>query len=726
MQYFYYSVGVIALLYTLGLGFTILLLPESLRRYTLILAPWVGYCYASLACWPVFYYGGRISTHTAQLVLIAPTLCLVIELVRKRRSKLGRTILHVPTVGALLLAGAAFVVLSTPILCNPVGGLTTVSLGNNDIAGYGAIGRYLAEFNRHSREGFVGQMAFSPLPLEWAAKDFYFGPPAFAAFAGRWLGLMPHQDLSLCVFLLSALGATALFIVLSDTLCLSTSGALVGVAFVAFHPMLQFIALEGFFPQVAGTGLAVLIFWTNAKLLEKNHVRLDRTRLWLLLVLFTCGLVLNYPHMLLFIWFFVALYAVILALLEKSLHAVKVCAAANVLGVGATALILPQRIGPFIEVFTLYASVEAGWFVPWMAPDYVAGLMYQNPFLQGIGDSYVHLGVSILVGLVFILAMCIAYRNGYRRVVAVGIACVIVYAGSLFLAVKGQNNGILGGYNSFKLVSYYLPFFGLTLVALMEIARASYKRLGLAIPFIAVAIAISYARADNTMLRQTRYLKVGPGYKALLALERNKDIKSVNVLGNDWWRTMWTAYFLMHKELHLEHQSYYATSELVGEYDLEDKVSSRFQIIHVKPAVMPSVKRLNERFTLIGPLKRKVRAKLGEGWHLGEVGHVWTGKEGRRASIILRSEEEGVIVRLSLICAPLRQDDRLTLRFHGEPLHSTVNVKSDGREEILSELTLSKGDNEVEIVADQESVPANTADPRRLSYCFSSIDVEEL
>src|ERR1700720_2259381 len=106
MQYFCYSLGAIVLLYALGLGFTILLLPESLRRYTLIVAPWIGYCYVGLACWPIFYYGGQISLFIARVILIAPALFLVIELVRKRGANLRRTILNVPTLTALGVAAA--------------------------------------------------------------------------------------------------------------------------------------------------------------------------------------------------------------------------------------------------------------------------------------------------------------------------------------------------------------------------------------------------------------------------------------------------------------------------------------------------------------------------------------------------------------------------------------------------------------------------------------------
>jgi len=133
MEYFCYSLGLIALLYALGLGFTILLLPESLRRYTLIVAPWIEYCYIGLACWPIFYYGGQIGLSIARVILIVPVLCLVIELMSKRRPKLARTFVYIPTLGALAVAATGFVVLSIPVFWN-AGRLTTMSLGNNDIA----------------------------------------------------------------------------------------------------------------------------------------------------------------------------------------------------------------------------------------------------------------------------------------------------------------------------------------------------------------------------------------------------------------------------------------------------------------------------------------------------------------------------------------------------------------------------------------------------------------
>jgi hypothetical protein len=728
MEYFCYSLAIVAVLYASGLGFTLLILPESLRRYTLILAPWIGFCYVGLACWPVFYYGGQIGPKTARAVLIAPILCLVIELIRKRRADLGRTILYVPTLGALAVAAASFVTLSIPVFWNS-GRLTTVSLGNNDIPTYAAVARYLSEFTRHSMGGFVGQMAVGPNPFERVTKDYYFGSPALIAFEGKLLGLMPHQHTSLCVFLIFALGAAVVLLLLHDTFQLRVTPALFGVAFVAFHPMIQFIALEGFFAQVTGAGLALLIFWTNTKLFNRNSARFDKLRLWILLTLFTCGLLLNYSHMLLFVWFLVALYTIILAFLERSLHGIKICAATNILAVLATALILPQRIGPFLDVFKTYAAAEAGWFIVWMAPVYVAGLMYENPpFLEAVSGWRIDLALSLVATLVFALAMFFAYRRGFRKIVAFGLACLAVYAGCFVLAIMGRTSGLLGGYKSFKLVSFFLPFFGAALVSLVAVLKSGHRRTDLAVKSIVVAALIpSYIMADKMMLRPARYLRVEPDYEVLRGLERTESVKSINVLTDVFWPTMWTAYFLMHKKIYLERQSYYKTSELIGDYNLEDKACLRSQILHVMPAQTPAVARLNDRFSLTGPLKRKVRAKLGLGWYLGEIGHLWSGKDGKRSSVIIHSDDDGVKVSLKLIYAPLRPDDRLTLQSNGTDLSPDIHAKPDGREEMnISELVLNMGDNEVDIVSELDPVRPNAADPRLVSYSFSLVEVDEL
>jgi hypothetical protein len=190
---------------------------------------------------------------------------------------------------------------------------------------------------------------------------------------------------------------------------------------------------------------------------------------------------------------------------------------------------------------------------------------------------------------------------------------------------------------------------------------------------------------------------------------------------------MWTAYFLMHKTVYLPHRSYYQSSEPIGEYNLEDKVYAQSSIVHVKPIVTPPVVPLNDRFTLAGPLKEHIRAELGVGWWLGEIGHVWTGKDGKRCTVIIHSPEDGVKVRLRMVYGVLRpQEDSLNLRFRGAPLPSTVTTQSEGHSEMTSEIELNKGSNEVDLISALEPAHPDATDPRLVSDCFVSVTIEEL
>jgi hypothetical protein len=308
----------------------------------------------------------------------------------------------------------------------------------------------------------------------------------------------------------------------------------------------------------------------------------------------------------------------------------------------------------------------------------------------------------------------------------VGSAGLAAYAGCFVLAVKGQESEILGGYKSFKLVSFFLPFFALALVSLLAVAKSRYKRLDVAIKLATVMAVIGgYVMADRIMLRPTRYSKVESEYETLRGLERTNSVESINVSSGDYWPTMWIAYFLIHKKLYLENPSYYVMSEPLGEYDLVDKVGS--QLLRVKPVAAQAIKVANERFALVGPVQRKVRAKFGTGWYLGEVGQVWSGKDGKRSSIILHALDDGVRVRLRFLCSPLRGNDHLRLQAGGEEISAAVDVASNGPEEIrVSDLVLKKGDTEVDIISELEPTQPNATDPRPVSYSFRSIEVEEL
>lgn len=731
MTYFLYAFGTLIILYAAGLGYSLLLLPKHFQRYALIVAPWVGYSYLCLACWHIYYFGARISSFTAWMVLIPPVAILAVVLLKRGSKDVGRAIFKGNAVAALAIAGGAFVVISFPAFWHAKG-LTTVSLGNNDPAYYAAISRFLSEFHRGSTAGFLGQIATST-PFTLVADVDHFGAWAFPAFAAGVLKIMPHQNVTLCGNLLFALTAAGVFLLLQNTS--KSSLAAVGIAVVGFHPIGQWLALEGFFAQIAGMGLAVLIFWSNTNLLA---AKADKA--WLqncaLLTIFTCGLLVTYQHMLPFVWFLTAVYVVTLMCLQRDFSGLKMYFAGNIAVLLLMAMLCPQRAADLFAKLRSTASAANGWFIPFLLPNDILGFFYRTSFIQGSswierGDWRVYAVISAVLTIVWVFSLIMAYRRQNYPFIALSAGCVAIYLGGCVLAARGVDPEGFGGYKSFKLISFFMPFFGaIVACCLMVEAKRWKKGLLIAKVLFVVVLVRGYSLADAELLRAPVFAdkRVQPEYNVLLAIDRNKQIDSINLSGTDWWRTMWSVYFLMHKRIYLESSTYYPSSpNLDGRYDLIDNLAGASSIVRVIPLQTVPVYRLNERFSLAGPVWRIVTAKLGAGWYLGEIGHVWAGKDGKRATIIVRSRQEGVSVRIVLQCSTLKQNDALTLRLRGQPLSTDVSIGANNQQRIeIPALMLHWGDNEIEIETELDPVRLGPNDPRLASYLFTAVDVVEL
>jgi hypothetical protein len=349
-------------------------------------------------------------------------------------------------------------------------------------------------------------------------------------------------------------------------------------------------------------GLAIMVIWTHARLIDAPGRPRDRAPYFILLACLTSALLLTYQHMLPFVWVFAAVYSVVLALRRKTTRPLWISAIGHLVACAVAAALSPHRAIIFLQFFKYIGAVQAGWSMPFFSPDYVVGLSYQNsPFT--IEDSRIHLIAATSVSAIAFLWLLIAFKNARKRTVAIWIGCAVIYAGGIVLALRGED-GQVGGYKSFKMVVFFLPFFAASLASLFDIVPISGKRLALGLKILMlVSLAIGYVRADIRLLDAMRIggKWVQPQYQALLTVDRDNKVESVNVLGQDGWENMWAAYFLMHKKLYFEYASYYPPSRLEGEYDLQDSRVNA-PIRHLPAARVPGIRRLNDRFYLIGPI----------------------------------------------------------------------------------------------------------------------------
>src|SRR5205823_2666108 len=103
----------------------------------------------------------------------------------------------------------------------------------------------------------------------------------------------------------------------------------------------------------------------------------------------------------------------------------------------------------------LMKEVVAGWFLPWISPASLLGVTGISAFshLQWPLEAL----LALLVGSA-VLAGLILTRRRERDVFLIAASFVAVIGGAYaYLVIGGRNGSGLGGYKSFKLLSFFAP-----------------------------------------------------------------------------------------------------------------------------------------------------------------------------------------------------------------------------------------------------------------------------
>ncbi|MEP6809613.1 MAG: hypothetical protein ABI992_05170 [Chthoniobacterales bacterium] len=600
MNYCVYTFGAVLILYALGLGFTIWILPNNLQRYAAILAPVIGYSYCVIGCWHLYNLGAKIDQGPMILLLVPPGISLLLAFFWKREA-LWEAFSFRPALAALLIASAAFLALSIPVL-REIHGLTTVSLFGYDAPQYAAIARFFAEFGKGATGGAVGQRLHS---FEVAAQYGYFGAFVFPAALGGFLGLMPHQLISLATNLFACLAAAATFLILYDTLGAPIFPSHVAVGLVGFHPILFYVAAQVFLAQALAMPLALALVWVNSKAVLDRRWE-QQLRYALLCSLLIGGLLLTYQHMLPFLFFFIGVFVAVLAVAKKDLRILLSALTLNTLACFGALVLCPSRLDAVTAMLRATATNEAGWPIPWIGPEYLTAMVVQiAPMTMPPVDHLLLVAAAILLlGWIF-LGFRFSPANSER--VSFAFATIAIYVGCIVLVACGETFGIRSNYKSFKLASFFLPCFMAVIACSFGIRRTRWRRWFVVCDLVLLfAFATACFFGDRAILRVAaiRNLRVEPAYADLLQIDRDPEVPSVNVLGDNGWKLMWDLYFLMHKQIYLEGtSSYYPASPLLGAYDLEDITSCKPP---ERPLARPMgpIRKINERFTLVGPLAK--------------------------------------------------------------------------------------------------------------------------
>ncbi|HEY8208312.1 MAG TPA: hypothetical protein VIG99_12570 [Myxococcaceae bacterium] len=609
----------------MGYGAALLLLPRALARDALAFAPLLGFCVLAFGGWHFMFLGlPGTNAYWPWLLLIGAALTVTGCVLRRERLRetLDRDVAWL----ALCAAAGAFL-LASPMTRQPH--LTVISALNNDPAHYSAVERLLQE-----RRGDTDSGPEDPYSLIPVARDSVTGAYLGTAVLGSALGVPAWRLQQPCVAVF--LFWTALFAGLfaMRVLRFGRLGAMLVALIAGAASLTLFTAWNGFKSQFAAMALAVALFVVLVPALEEEPARARLPAAFAL----TLGLALTYPHMLLLVWGVLGAVAAAHALRRRSWR--QLGRAALLLGglLAALAVTSPTRAGLVVR-YTLFTAGlgEVGWFNPWTTPAAFLGLSGEG-FL---GSAPPRGWVEVLTAVAFagLLAWGVHRARNADRPALVTAAAVFatVAFGYLALCISGQFQGRLGGYKSYKLLTFFYPvMLPFTLLAFRELRAglATWREraaLGAAIALSAGVVFVSAAS-----IRQVRdtSLVVTPELAGLQQLEGDPRFESINIVSPEWWEPMWQTTFLLKKRLFHKDQTYYPRSErLEGRWTLLKVAESLDPVLRADPGEGGEVP-AGGPYVLV-ETSRWLGLAYGSGWHESESDHRWTSDQ--RATVAVQA-----------------------------------------------------------------------------------------
>jgi len=202
--------------------------------------------------------------------------------------------------------------------------------------------------------------------------------------------------------------------------------------------------------------------------------------------------------------------------------------------------------------------------------------------------------VAIFLAAVIGCGFVKLYKNDVEKFLFSLSSFLLIFAGALILSVQNINREVLGGfggYNQFKLISFFLPVLLLSSLALfrdmtfnlrsvfqppVKSSREylSIRKNTLYFLIIAALVISNCMSAAVTLYATAKLVNVIPSDTVnLQTIKNNKEIKSINIPAGDpanrvktFWYIMWEAYFLFPHKLFFEQATSYAATPLDGEW----------------------------------------------------------------------------------------------------------------------------------------------------------------
>jgi hypothetical protein len=704
-----YSVLFYVLFLFLGFGLTVLFCPKRWLKYTIFLSPIIGYCLLTLAGWYFYNLNFKGTDAYYYWILLIGLIFLIVAVIKiwKQRiiTKLFSRELIIPVVIAII----AFLAVASPALRQDK--MTSFVLGNTDIASYSLASKIIKELPRDGAYQIINYYSVYEATLGGFLNTAFFSSVA---------KLDPYQVQMVSLYFFFIVSLLLVYVLGKEIFRYSTFTSNVIISLFGLNSVLYYVIYMGFENQIIAMSLMLLIFLCNVAIIRSDKFT-EAICYFPFLFLALWGLSLTYNHMLVIIYALIIAYVLVSYWKNRKVVILSNWAAMNCIAVAIILCLSPQRLQMVISNTFLFSGVTAGWFMSWITLPKLFGI---TPFLSQ--DTMV---ISIIVSFALIVLIVYGFVKLYRRDMENFLfsftTFLLIIVGALILSFWNiaKNNGGFGGYNQFKLISFFLPLLLLASFALfrnMTFNIHSITREKTLYFVIIAALVIGNCLSAGRMLYSVvkNPQLISPDTIDLQNVRNNEEIESINIPADSgaFWNIMWEAYFLFPKKLFFEQTTYYGATPLNGEWSLVRNTGTE-KVLSVLGKPDPNTIQINSTYSL-SKSAPQLTARYGIGWSSDEVTHRWTTSDD--ASVIIDSISENMLINLSLIYAPLNQNNRLSIYLNGNKIQDCGNSTC-----LINNLLLKKGENVIEFKAILPAELPGNGDPRKLCYSFKSIQIEE-
>lgn len=536
----FYPILTILLLFFLGFGLTLIILPKNLKAYSLWLSPWFTILFLII----FLSISSNLGFSVREVSPIFISFLTLLNIIALLKTKLR----HQFTLKEDLLI-AIIIIVSLVFNMSPLirrdKMMTTISMGNNDASIYAFAAEYLVHYS------FLDALSNSQDSLKPAYDNialtikgnYRWGPPMITAFFLNLWNLKGYQFTYIFQTILFALALPLLYLFFKLIYKASVLGLILATILMAFNVNLLYIIYHDFFGQVLFWGIQLfLIFFFFAYFASCREDKVDSLKHEIIIPAGIAGLYFSYHEGAVFVLGPLIFFLFIRLFLRKNIFPFWQTLLRIALGVF---LLSSSSIFGSIILDTMQAGNTKG-PIGWQV--FRSKLPFASPF-EAMGLWSLHnfeplpLVLSVLLSLLVIFVISFGFiKSKGKLLLACFVALDLLF---VFWTVILDHNFFT--YN--RALTYFLPLFlalfAIGIVAFIE--KHKYPKI-IIISIILLLELFSGFKLNKRFNQE--HISVDRSLISLKDLNDNKNIKEVIYTDQTLsglvsiWRQVWTDYFL--------------------------------------------------------------------------------------------------------------------------------------------------------------------------------------